>query len=399
MEVTEAVDTVEAAPEPESPEPAGTASRGARWRRWRVRLACIACGSWLGLVVLHRILSGRAYWWGPVDLVPPLTFAVVPLLLLVPALLTRAVRWRLTVVTVLALVLGFGYSGINAAALWYSPPPAPADAIKLVTWNTEYWDQDMENGNHTTAEFYNFLRGLNADVYLLQEYAHVDLTRADTFSQALAIDQEAQLHQAFPGYTIVIAGRDLTLTRLPVLAHEWLDSTPYLPDDLKAVPPGLADRPLFYRSQTLRTDILVDGQVVSFYNSHIYQPPQRIFRLQNDPDRSMFAIDRFNFDIRRASYQAIAADVATNPHRIVLGGDLNTSPVMNILSMMPGRLVDQTRALSSFYPTTWQVGTALTLWRLDWLFTTPDVAVHRYDLLDPHGLSDHKVQQIVLSAH
>jgi endonuclease/exonuclease/phosphatase family metal-dependent hydrolase len=389
-------------PEPATSEPVRPARAWvAQWRRWRVRLAVVACVGWLVIVVAHRILSGRAYWWGPVDLVPPITFVAVPLLLLVVALLTKAVRWRLVAVTVLALALGFGYSGVNLPALWYRPPAAPADAIKLVTWNTEYWDMDMENHTppKTTAEFYGFLRGLNADVYMLQEYAHVNVTLADNFSQARAIDQEDRLHQEFPGYTIVIAGRDITLTRLPVLGHTWLDDTPYLPDDLKAVPPGLADRPLFYRSQTLRTDIMVNGHVVSFYNSHIYQPPQRIFRLSSDPGRSMFAIDRFNFEIRRASYEAIAADMATNPNRIVLGGDFNTSPVMNVISMVPHRLVDQTKAISSLYPTTWQVGSSLMLWRLDWLFTSADVAVHRYDLVDPQGLSDHKAQQIILSAH
>jgi hypothetical protein len=66
--------------------------------------------------------------------------------------------------------------------------------------------------------------------------------------------------------------------------------------------------------------------------------------------------------------------------------------------MVPDRLVDQTHALSSIYPTTWST-VATDLWRLDWLFTTPDVAVSRYDLLDSRGLSDHRVQQAVLSAH
>jgi endonuclease/exonuclease/phosphatase family metal-dependent hydrolase len=69
---------------------------------------------------------------------------------------------------------------------------------------------------------------------------------------------------------------------------------------------------------------------------------------------------------------------------------------MGVLAMMPDRLVDQTRALSSLYPATWPVGRSL--WRLDWLFTTRDVTVHAYDLLDPQGLSDHQVQRITLSA-
>jgi endonuclease/exonuclease/phosphatase family metal-dependent hydrolase len=119
--------------------------------------------------------------------------------------------------------------------------------------------------------------------------------------------------------------------------------------------------------------------------------------LRSDRDRSMFQIDRFNQAIRQASYRAIAADVAQNQHRVVLAGDLNTSPAMGVLRMMPSRLVDRTRALSSIYPASWSAGDPVALWRIDWLFTTADVAVHSYDLLDPKGFSDHKVQRVVLS--
>ncbi|WP_169734277.1 endonuclease/exonuclease/phosphatase family protein [Hamadaea tsunoensis] len=366
-----------------------------RHRRWPTRLAVAACSGWLLLVALHWLLSGRAYWWGPADLLPPFVFALVPVLLLGIALAVR-VRWKLVGVPLLALAVGLPFSGFNFATLWYSPPAEPAGAITVVTWNTEYWDQDWEPGGpHTTDQFYAFLKAMNADVYMLQEYAHVDLTLADTASQALAIDQTDRLRAEFPGYEIVIAGRDITLSRLPVVGHSWLDTTKYLPDDLKAVPHGLATRPLFYQSQTLRTDIRVDGQVVSFYDSHLYQPPQRIFRLRGDPGQSMFAIDRFNFEMRKASLEALQEDIGHNPNRVVLGGDFNTSPAMGVLRMVPDRLVDQSRALSSFYPTTWQAGRYW--WRLDWLFTTPDVTVSSYDQLSPAGFSDHKVQRIRLA--
>ncbi|MDX3524573.1 endonuclease/exonuclease/phosphatase family protein [Streptomyces scabiei] len=365
-----------------------------RLGRWRVRLAIVACISWLVFVVLHRLLSNRFYWWGPFDVVPPLIFALVPLALTAVAQLAPRVRWRLTAAPVLALLLGFNLSGLNFSTLWYTPPSAPPDAIKVVTWNTQYWDQDLQPGGpHTTDDFYKFLRDLKADVYMLQEYAHVDMTRT-LWAQARSVDQMDRLRKEFPGYQIVIEGRNLTLSRLPVVRHSWLDTSKWLPDDLKAVPSGLRDRPLFYTSQTQRTDIRVNGEIVSFYNSHLFQPPQRMLRLQNSPEGSMFQVDRLNWEMRRASYRAIQADVSRNPNRIVLGGDLNTSPSMGIKSMIPDRLVDQTRALSSLYPASWPAGRRA--WRLDWLFTTSDVAVSRYDLLDPQGLSDHRAQSITL---
>uniref|UniRef100_A0AAU3GPB2 Endonuclease/exonuclease/phosphatase family protein n=1 Tax=Streptomyces sp. NBC_01401 TaxID=2903854 RepID=A0AAU3GPB2_9ACTN len=359
-----------------------------------MRLAVIACTAWLVLVVLHRILSNQFYWWGPFDVVPPLLFALVPLVLIGVAQLAGPLRLRLTAVPVLALVLGISCSGLNFGTLWYTPPSAPSDAVKLVTWNTQYWDQDLQPGGpRSTDDFYEFLRGLKADVYMLQEYAHVDMTRTH-WAQARAVDQVDRLHKEFPGYEVVIEGRNVTLSRLPVVGHRWLDTTRWMPDDLRTVPSALRDRPLFYSSQTLRTDIQVNGRTVSFYNSHLFQPPQRLMRLQNGPEGSMFEVDRLNFEMRKASYRALQTDIADNSHRIVLGGDLNTSPAMGIKSMIPDRLVDQTHVLSSLYPATWPAGKRA--WRLDWLFTTPDVAVSRYDLLDAHGLSDHSVQSITL---
>lgn len=378
--------------EEEQPDHAPPAGRR-RWSWW-VRLAVLVCTAWPVFVVLHLILSNQFYWWGPFDVVPPLAFALVPLLLIGVAQLARPVRWRLTVAPVLALLLGLSCTGINFATLWYTPPSAPSDAIKLVTWNTQYWDQDLQPGGpHSTDDFYAFLRGLEADVYMLQEYAHVDMTKFH-WAQARGIDQVARLRKEFPGYEIVIEGRNVTLSRLPVVGHRWLDTTKWLPADLKTVPSALRDRPLFYSSQTLVTDIQVNGKTVSFYNSHLFQPPQRLMRLQNSPEGTMFEVDRLNFEMRQASFRAIQKDVARNPNRIVLGGDMNTSPAMGIKSMFPDRLVDQTHALSSLYPASWPSG--MRFWRLDWLLTTPNVGVSRYDLLDSHGFSDHSVQSITL---
>ena len=353
-------------------------------------------------MVLQHVLSNRVYWWGPVDVLPPIVWVVAPALLLPVALLARPVRWHLFGVTVLALALGVNISGLNIAGVFYTPPKAPPDAIKLVAFNTEYWDQDRRHHGQqltTTAQFYDFLVHFNADVYLLNEYAHIDDTREDVYAQSFQIDQSAQLRAAFPGYTIMIEGRNIVLSRLPVVHYTWIDSTPYLPDEFKAVPRGLADRPLFFKSQALRADIMVNGHVVSFYDTHLFQPPLRMLLLHNERDQDMFTIDRFNVAIRQAALKAVAADIRTNPNRVVMAGDFNTSPAMNIIHMVSDRLVDQTKALPSFYPATWPVDNRPRLWRLDWLFTTPDVAVHRYDLVAPGGISDHKAQQITMSAH
>jgi endonuclease/exonuclease/phosphatase (EEP) superfamily protein YafD len=354
----------------------------------------LACALWLVFVVLHLLLSGRFYWWGPFDLLPPFVFVLVPLVLVPLALLARP--RRVALLPAAALVLSLNLTGLNFGTVFYSPPPAPPGAIKLVTWNTEYWDQDVRASGRTTADFYRYLQKMDADVYLLQEYAHADFTRPDVFAQALVIDQLSLLRQHFPGYEIVLEGRNLTLSRLPVVGHHALFSTPWLPDDLKPIPAAFDGHELFYTSQVVRTDIRVGGRVVSFYNTHLFQPPRRMLNLKGEPGQSVFQVDRFNFAMRRASLEAIRADVKDNRQPIVLAGDLNTSPSMGMLRMLPTRLVDHTNALSSLYPATWEAG-GVSGWRLDWLFTTPDITVNAYAFLDPEGLSDHRLQRAVLS--
>jgi endonuclease/exonuclease/phosphatase family metal-dependent hydrolase len=371
------------------------ADRGQRQRWGRgTRVAVVVGVAWLLLTVGQRVLSGRVWWWSTADVAPPLLFAVVPLLLLGVAQLTRPVRWRLTLVALVALVLGAGVNGFNLATLFYSPPPAPPGAISVVSWNTEYWDQDWSShGRHDSTDFYRYLSGQHADVYLLQEYAHLDLSLPDVFAQAQVIDATPQLRQWFPGYHYIAMGRDITLSRFPVVRVEGVDSTPWLPPDLRQVPPAQRDHPQFYTTNAIRTDLMINGRVVSFYNVHLDQPPAH-YTMWKGATRAQA---RFNDAKRQASYRAIRAAVEADHNPIVFGGDLNTSPAMGIRRLLPGNLVDHTNALSSLYPFTWKARSLRPWWRVDWLLTTPDVRVHHYEIVDTDRRSDHRMQRLVLS--
>src|SRR5262249_16646884 len=136
----------------------------------------------------------------------------------------------------------------------------------------------------------------------------------------------------------------------PVLNVKGVDSRPWLPADLRQVPPAQRDHPEFYTTHALRTDLLVEGRVVSFYNVHLDQPPSHYTMYKG----STRASARFNDAKRHASYEAIRAEVEANHNPIVFGGDLNTSPAMGIRRLLPGNLVDHTNALSSLYPFSWK---------------------------------------------
>jgi endonuclease/exonuclease/phosphatase family metal-dependent hydrolase len=356
-------------------------------------VAVVAVAGWLVFVLAHQVLSGRLRYWAPLDLAPPLVFAVMPVLLLALAMFARPVRWRLAGVLAVAAAVGAGNTGLNPAALWYSPPPAPPGAFTLFAWNTEFWDQLWRtdggrpgDGRTDTAGFYRYLLDQEADVYLLQEYLHLRRTPGQA-DQRVRIDRLAELTERFPGYEIAVFGELVTLSRFPIVFQRPLDLRPWLPEPMRAVPPEFREVADYYTTKTLRTDLRVAGGVVSVYNSHIHQPSHH-FDLWSRAARDHIE-DRHAR--RWAAYQAMATDVADNGNPIVVAGDFNTSPVMGVLRMLPDRLVDHTRALDSLYPASWAAEDD-EFWRLDWLLTTPNVAVHGYEMRRPYGQSDHSAQ-------
>ncbi|MEV0825207.1 endonuclease/exonuclease/phosphatase family protein [Nonomuraea rubra] len=367
-----------------------------RWC-WGTRLVVTGSVAWLLFVLCHLAASGRTSLWAPIELIPPLLFLLVPVLLLAVAPLARPVRWRIIPLLVLTAVLGAGRSGVNHATLWYAPPPAGPEAITVAAWNTEFWDQDLRTsgGDRYSPGFYAYLHQLDADVYLLTEYLYKSTGARGgrwTADQALRIDKLAELRREFPGYHLAASGEQITLSRFPIAGQRGLDLRPWLPEDQREIPGALRGWPEGYTVETLRTDLDVNGEVVSFYDSQILQPPIE-WRLYDAGTRD---VARDKTLRREASFRAIAADVAANPHPVVLAGDLNTSPAMGILRLLPERLIDRTPALSSLYPATYLAGTA-ELWRIDWLYTSPDVTVHSYELPGAEGLSDHRAQRMVVS--
>lgn len=365
-----------------------------RWC-WGTWLVVLATTLWSLFLAAHLLLSGRTPLWVPVDVTPPLLFVAVPAALLVVAPLARPARWRIIAVLVVAAVLGAGRSGINLATLWHTPPPAPPKAITLVAWNTDLWDRGWglaaEPGD--TDRFYRYLRELDADVYLLHEYLHYEKATDSPDLKAVQIDHLPRLRAEFPDHEIVIAGEHVTLSRLPIVGRQALDLTQWLPEHLRAVPPELAHFPSYYTTKTLRTDVLLGGKVVSLYNAHVHQPPHDV-RLYRAASRTANADGEA---LRHAALRALRADVTANPNPVVIAGDLNTSPAMGVRRLLPDGLVDNARALSSLYPTSWAADD-IPLWRIDWLLSTPDVAVHRYEFRAPRGLSDHQAQVALISA-
>lgn len=368
-------------------EPADPARPRPRRRPGRraTRLLTAALALWTLFLAAFYILTGDHWWWRPVELLPPPAFVLAPLLLLPLVPLARGARLRLTAAALCCALLGLPLAGFNLHALpglgdSSAPPPG---ALRVFSWNTEFWD-DADD----PEKFYAFLEEQDADVYLLQEHISWDVPSRSP----VRIDGVAGLQARFPRFHIAYVGEVLTMSRYPIDSWRGLDSWPHLSAAGTGMPPD-DSFPDFYRYKALRTDLRVGGRVVTFYNVHV---PVQLDISMNPASKESIAFMRAQEDRRQASYRALEEDLDHNRLPAVVAGDMNGTSAMGELRRLGDRLRDALPANDQFYPVSWPAGGPM-LWRLDWAFTSDDVKVHTYRMVDSRGLSDHRAQALTMS--
>ncbi|WP_103530998.1 endonuclease/exonuclease/phosphatase family protein [Streptomyces sp. SM11] len=320
-----------------------------------------AAGAWAVFLAAHLVLNGRWWFWLLPSLLPPPVFVALPALLLVLSWVTG--DRTAGVVAGAALVLGARQSGLVFAALVRGARrPPPDGAVRVVSWNTQHWCQSTD-----PEPFYAFLRGLDADVYLLQEYHH------DAFDGTYRlIDDERRLRETFPGHRAVIARGLITLSRLPVAATVETAAR-----------------------RTLRVDLVMpgDGRPLSTFNVHIPVQLRLVSPLRADFYRAV----RTRAADREREYRGLLGDVAGCPHPALIAGDFNTTAAIGDARRIARLGADEVARSGRLCPTSWQARPGLRWWRLDWVLSTPGVRVHSYRFRDPRGLSDHSVQEVSVS--
>ncbi|WP_326819626.1 endonuclease/exonuclease/phosphatase family protein [Streptosporangium sp. NBC_01756] len=351
-----------------------------RWCKG-TRLLVAATAAWITYLVLLILFAGRWWVWSIFEATPPVAAVVVPLLLLVFVWFARPVRRWLSVVLVCLLAIGGYLAGYGRG--WSGTTTSVPGGIKVFSWNTGYWqmwdDKDA---------FYAFLRRQNADVYLLQEYLYAK--EAAPYNHVFRIDESARLRAEFPGYQLSVDSTFVTISRLPIVAthHQQL--------------PNTGSDWFWKAAKAQRTEIRVDGRIVSFYNVHLPTP----FRLGDNPFRGnlsgVFTKQTLPLLEEQAKWRLkelhrLRTDVADNPNPAVLAGDFNT-PWMELYPLGVGTEAHWPGS-SLAPPHTWPIRdySLPPLWRLDWLYTKGDVAVSNYQLAGGGAFSDHLAQQFSIS--
>jgi endonuclease/exonuclease/phosphatase family metal-dependent hydrolase len=324
---------------------------------------------WAVLLVLHVLLAGRWWLWLVVEAVPPPVLVVVPLLLLAATPFARPVRRWLSAVLVVLLLAGAQLAGLFPGWPGGGDGTARGRTVKVFAWSTDYWQMSDDK-----EDFYAFLRRQDADVYLLQEYLYWE------GDQPVRIDDTNRLHRELPGYRLSVEGELLTLSRLPVVAEHH-----------RAVS-GTGTDWYWKGAKTQRTDIRVGGRTVSFYNVHLPVP----FRVGDNPLSGRFhRFLRDQYARRGQEVRALRSDLADNPHPAVVSGDFNSPWMGRVTRLGAGTRVHNPDGspLSAF---SWPVSDypLPRLWRLDWLFTSGDLAVPGYRFHGGETFSDHVGQEI-----
>jgi endonuclease/exonuclease/phosphatase (EEP) superfamily protein YafD len=351
---------------------------------WRIqppparRLLATLDAAWLVFLLAEKAVTGRVWFGEAVGMVPPFLFALVPLVLLAGTAVARGRRLVTAGMALAALGLGLDQAGLNFDAI-SATGRVPAGAVHVVSWNSNCWDQLLGTQGH----FYRFLTSQHADIYLLQEYQHVGAN----LMTPVRIDDLAELRREFPGYQIAVKGELVTLSRYPIVAEPAIGPEKSLPAD--------ADwRAQYDTDKVLRTDLLIDGKVVSVYNVHLpvwNEMPDGLV------SASFYAAMRDSYAQRTAWLSALSSDVADNRAPVVVAGDFDTSAAMADLDALRSELSDAQGASTSFYPEGWQQGGVMPFWRTDWAFTGHGVATDRYTFVTPQLLSDHSLQDLWVS--
>jgi len=253
-------------------------------------------------------------------------------------------------------------------------------SFSVVQMNTDYWGQ-LRDGTLTDPRnkdaMLNYLKSLDADVYLLQEH----MQRVGDL--APPVTDLSDVNEKFPNYQAITAGTLLTLTRLPVVEHNVVN--PDNKSDLQLPPPPYA----------LKVDVRVGENTLSTYNIHM--PIQIIIEKDWFSADFYYEIWRRHY-IRKDEYRTLLADVSGNPLPMVMAGDFNTSPAMGDNRNLLKAMGDAASFSSTLYPATWRVGGQLPrLWRNDWFLIKNNIQVNQFSSLHPKGNSDHLVQAVDLS--
>lgn len=264
------------------------------------------------------------------------------------------------------------------------PGSADASHIKVMTYNVKSFD--LYNWSHnldTREKMMQLIEQQNADILCLQEF----------YNDTAAFKNIAVIKKRM-GYPYVHYGQTVYMTdhKLP---RSWGVITF---SKFPIIEKGTVD---FHNTETnacIWSDILLKDSVIRVYNMHLqsvhlgYDDYKYIDQVADNQDADMNATKRIVRKLRKAylkrSHQAdeIAESIGNSPHRVLVCGDFNDTPVSYTYEKIADDLQDAFVQKGNGIGQTFV--SKAPLLRIDYVLASPGIKFHTYRCIRKE-LSDH----------
>ncbi len=303
-------------------------------------------------LIVELWIIGKYAWWNVAASVPPMLLTLLPLAMLLLAIRARR-KWIFVIYSLLMLLLWFPRMDINLAAPINALNSSEASGLKVLSWNTEFWDESDQ------IDMYEFLRSEEQDIYILSEYEYNDNW------QPLLIDRYDEIVANFPGYYVTTEYEFVIISKFPVLDYE-----------------------LGASKQVLMARLQVDEQELVIVDVHL-RPHVDLGNSMISPVFWDYVYERH--ERRLQGFEEIKRYVEREHDRpVIVTGDFNTTVLMTDLGEMTGSLHDAARYSDELFPTTWMRPDGRFWWRIDHFLYNDHIKVHSYDTVHDVRVSDHK---------
>lgn len=247
------------------------------------------------------------------------------------------------------------YLYVNKMPVKGPAQPAPHGNLKIATFNTEYW--------HTSErELVDAVHYQDMDVVLFQEHL---AKHGKTWGPT---DRIAELKAVLKERVVDSEGEVVTVSKWPIVYR-------------RAYSDGGPD------GQVLRTDLNIDGRIVSVYNMHL--PVHLHLELLGNPI-AFYRDLKANAARRELTLKTVIDDISSNKNPVVVGGDFNASYAMNGAGWFRTHLSDAYAAAHCERPGDTFTMNKIMSWRIDYIYVSKELTPTGYCTETRDDISDHR---------
>lgn len=284
-----------------------------------------------------------------------------------------------------AIVIGWSHVSefiqINAKKF----PSKQDNSITLVTFNARYFGLFDQKGDDETESFMEKVNKINPDVLCVQEMANISVPRANELMKSFY-----KKYNTYQKVNIKI-GKD----------GAWLCDNIAILSKFPVADKGVVEHDPSSGNYTIYADIVAHGDTVRVISTHLqsikferreYDAVKQL-ELEGNPEKvdaykSIVSKMKYAFLMRAKQTDAIADFISKSPHKIIVCGDFNDTPLSYAYRTIKGEMKDAFMEAGSGFGRTY-VG-SMPSFRIDFIMGDPSFAFYNY-YAKAFDFSDHKL--------